>query len=116
LENKRLLSISVLILAASIVFGSIFIGRSIERIGKTQVCTTQVSKEKGLWTEKEASEYLNISIEEFNKILSKDTEEKRLLTSFPTYKYIPYAEIGNGKKMFSKKELDEWIKFNMLNK
>ena len=86
MENKRLLSISVLILAASIAFGSIFIGHSIERIGKTEVCTTQVSKEKGLLKEKEASEYFNISTEELSKILSKDKEEKRLLASYSTYK------------------------------
>ena len=38
------------------------------------------------------------------------------LISFPTYRFIPYIEVGNGEKRFNKKQLDEWINYNMLNK
>lgn len=116
MENKKLLPISIIILAVSIVFASIWIGHSLQGITKIQVSNTQVSKEKALLTEKEIAEYLNISVDEFKNILSRDIQEKSRLTIYPTYKFIPYIEINNGNKMFSKKELDEWIKFNMFNK
>jgi len=123
MENKKLLSISIsiIILAVSIVFGSIWIGYSLQKIMKVQVSKTQVSdtqllNEKALMTENESAEYLNISIDQFKDILSKDSQEKVKEASYDTYKFVPYMTINNGNKMFSKKELDEWIKYNTFNK
>jgi len=111
LENKRLLPLSIIILAISVVLGSIWIGHSLEK-----AVTTQIPKEKALLTETESAEYLNISIEEFKNIILKDRQTKGELTSYPTYRFIPYIEISSTTKMFSKKELDKWIDYNMLNK
>jgi hypothetical protein len=83
-------------------------------IGKIRNKTTLT--EKVLLTEDESAEYLNISIEEFKNILLKEAEEKVGLSSCPTYAYIEYIEISQGQKMFNKKELDEWMKYNMHNK
>ena len=116
MENKKLLSISIIILAVSIVFGSIWIGYSLQKIMKTQVSDTQLLNEKALMTENESAEYLNISIDQFKDILSKDSQEKVKEASYDTYKFVPYMTINNGNKMFSKKELDEWIKYNTFNK
>ena len=73
-------------------------------------------REKALLTEDESAEYLNISIDELKNILQKDTEKKAGLSSYDTYAFIHYIDINHGKKMFNKKELDEWIKYNMHNK
>lgn len=115
MENKKLLSISIIILAVSIVFSSIWIGHSLGKDIRIQTTNSQASTEKALLTEKEGAEYLNISIDEFKNILLKDTKERIGLQSYETYRFIPYVEINN-KKMFSKKELDEWIKYNTFNK
>lgn len=117
MEMKRLFPISIIILAVSVVFSSVWIGQSIEKGTKAKISNTQTSFEKALLTEREAAEYLNISIDEFKnmllkdnqdkEILLKDSQEKGELMSFPTYKFIPHLEISDGNMMFSKKELDE---------
>lgn len=68
--------------------------------------------EKELLTEEESAEYLNISIDEFKNILLMDSAEKVGLTSYSTLAFIHYIEVGHEKKMFNKKELDEWLKYN----
>ncbi len=116
MENKKILPISIIALSISIVFGAIWIGQSIEKIIDIKTSGYNVSAEKALLTDAESAEYLNISLDEFNNILLKNSREKANLTSYDTYKFIPYIEINDNKKMFSKKELDEWIKYNSLNK
>jgi hypothetical protein len=111
LENKKFLSLSIIILAMSVVFGSIWIGHSFPK-----VITTQTSKEKALLTETESAEYLNITIDEFKNILLNDSQTKSQLTSYAPYRFIPYIEINTATKMFNKTELDKWINHNMLNK
>lgn len=100
----------------SIIFGAIWVGRSLEKVINSSVSALPVNTEKGLLTESESAEYLNISLDEFKDILLKDEETKSKLNSYSTYRFIPYIELSSGKKLFSKKELDEWIKFNSLNK
>lgn len=116
MENKRLLPISIILLAISIVFGAIWIGNSLEKVIDIKASNSSISIEKALLTDKESAEYLSISLDEFNEILLKDSQQKTNLTIYPTYKFIPYIQINSSKKMFSKKELDEWIKYNSLNK
>jgi hypothetical protein len=117
LENNKLLPLSIIIFAISIVFSSIWIGHSLAKVIDMQTTNIQISKEKALITEKESAEYLNISIEQFKNILLKDSQEKAGLknvgvNSYEIYRFIPYIQISNGFNMFSKKELDEWIKYN----
>lgn len=117
LENKKLLPLSIFVLSVSIVFGAIWIGRSLEKSSHTPVRDSPVIAEKGLFTESESAEYLNISLNEFKNILSEDENRKlkiseSQISSYPAYTFIRYIELSNGKKMFSKNELDEWIKYN----
>ena len=92
----------------------IFYFLSLFVIGKIRGNAT--SRDKALLTEAESAEYLNISITDFKDILLRDTEEKVGLSSSSPYEFIPYIEISDGKRLFNKKELDEWIKNNMRNK
>jgi hypothetical protein len=116
LDNKKLLPLSIIILAMSLVFGSLWIGHSIEKAVKSQIISKESFIEKALLTEEESAEYLNISITSFSRILENNIREKQELTSYPLYRFIPYIEVGNGEKRFNKKQLDEWINYNMLNK
>lgn len=105
--DKKLLPIAVIIMALSIVFSSFWIGDSI-REGRNIQVTTQ----KALLTEQESADYLNLSLNEFKDILSKDSKRKAATKSYEPYEFMPYIQITNEKILFSKKELDEWIKFN----
>jgi hypothetical protein len=118
LENNKLLPLSIILLAISILISSIWVGHSLRTVANTQNTNTQISKEKALITEKESAEYLNISIDQFKNILLKDIQEKASLknagvNSYDTYRFVPYIKISNEINMFAKKELDEWVKYNM---
>lgn len=89
---------------------------SLEKVTEVSVSGRPAIIEKGLFTEGETAEYLNISLDELKDILLRDMEAKAQMTSYPTYRFIPYIKLSDGKKLFSKKELDEWIKYNSLNK
>lgn len=73
-------------------------------------------KDKTILTEDECAEYLNISIDELKNILQRDTEKKAGLKEYSNYAFISYIDIRNGEKMFNRKELDAWVKYNMHNK
>lgn len=114
--DKKLLSISIIMLAISIVFGAVWIGKSLDKMTNIKSSNSFALVDKALLTDKESAEYLNITLEEFNDILLKDSKQKAYLNNYPTYKFIPFVQISNNKKMFNKRELDEWVKFNSLNK
>lgn len=73
-------------------------------------------KDKPILTEDECAEYLNISIDELKNILQKDTEKKAGLMDYSNFAFISYIDIRNGEKMFNRKDLDEWVKYNIDNK
>lgn len=117
MENKKLLSLSIILLAISIVFSSICVGYALGKVIAMPSTSAQISKEKALITENESAEYLNISIDQFKNILLKDNQEKAELknagvTSYDSYRFIPYIQISNELNMFNKNGLDEWIKYN----
>lgn len=113
MENNRLLPLSIIILAISIVFGSIWIGNSIGKIAYSQ--EYDYISFKALLNKEEAAQYLNISVEQLDSILRKDERQKMNLGSYPTYKFIPYMEI-EGELMFNMDGLHQWIEWNMYNK
>lgn len=114
MKNNKLLSISIIILAISIFSGCMWIGYSIQEIEKNEPNkSTLAFTEKGLLTELEASEYLSITVDQLRNILKKDSKIKQNLNSYDTYRFIPHIELDNGTKLFNKKELDEWIDYNM---
>lgn len=117
MKNSILSPLSIIILAASVVFGSIWIGNSVEKYANNQNNITRLEN-KALLTSEQAAEYLNISNEMFENILLKDSNEKTNLknnrvSSYETYKFVPYLVIDGYGKMFSRKELDEWIKYKI---
>lgn len=79
LENKKLLPISIIILAMSVVFGSIWIGCSIEKNVSLQASIstpTSISTDSKTLTLSQVAEYLNMKEEEVSGIIQ--TEEKML--------------------------------------
>lgn len=75
----------------------------------------QEQEDKVLLTEDEAAQYLNISKSSFNSIIMQQIKDKSSLASYNTYKYIPYIVI-EGKRFYSKDQINKWVDYNMLNK
>lgn len=108
MESKKLLPISIIILAVSITFGSIWIGLSLEKVIKAQAL-----QQKVLFTETESADYLSISINEFRNILLEENKSKELGNHDPSH-FLPYIKI-NGNILFSKNELNEWTNNNIFH-
>jgi hypothetical protein len=113
LENKKLFSISIIILAASIIFGSVWIGNSLEKAAllEKSVPTAVESKVLNL---KQAAEYLNMSEED---ILGIIRVEKTILENTHMFsgRMFPYFKV-NDKQYFDKNQMDEWLKEASINR
>lgn len=109
MENKKLLSVSIIILAVSVVFGSIWIGNSIENLTAIQTPVSPSNSTDSIaLTLPQAAEYLNMTEEEVQGIIQT---EKKVLDETGSFhgKMFPYLTINN-KQYFHKNELDEWLK------
>lgn len=109
---SKILNVIVnILLAASICFASVWIGRSIEQVGK-QLSVPSLT-EKGLLSRGEAAEYLSLPEGEFYALLKnieienqpgkENWDERRMLRSVSIH----------GLDYFSRKELDRWIDYNI---
>lgn len=105
MENKKLLSVSIIILAMSVIFGPIWMGHLLEKNVSIQTSTSTESKTLTL---SQVAEYLNMTEEEVSSIIQ--TEKKKLdETHIFEGKMFPYFTIDN-KQFFYKNEIDEWLK------
>lgn len=111
MENTKLFSMSIIILAMSVIFGSIWIGHSLEKSASLQASIstpTSISTDSKTLTLSQVAEYLNMTEEEVRAIIQ--TEKKKLdETHSFTGKMFPYFTI-NDKQYFYKDEIDEWLK------
>lgn len=109
MENRKLIPISIIILAISIIFGSIWIGNSLEKSSsmQTSISTPPPTDSKTL-TLPQVAAYLNMTEEEVRGII--ETEKKKLDETHVFHgKMFPYFTI-NDKQYFYKNEIDEWLK------
>ncbi|NLB51720.1 MAG: hypothetical protein GX808_02125 [Syntrophomonadaceae bacterium] len=109
MDNIKLLSISIIILAMSILFGSIWIGYSLERTAglHTSISTPTSTDDKAL-TLSQAAEYMNMTEDEVLGIIQTEKKKLEETHSFDG-KMFPYFTINN-KQYFSKDEIDDWLK------
>lgn len=99
LENNKLMPISVIILAISIVFASIYIGVSLKEVANQSThIDSQVSDILEL---DEAAKYLRLSEGDLLYLIIENDQD------------INYIEI-NGKYIFSKQALHEWVRSTQL--
>ena len=107
MENNRLLSVSIIVLAMSVIFSSIWIGNALEKtLGFQGPISTSVGSK--VLTLSQVAEYLNMTEEEVSDIIK--TEKKKLEESHSfSGKMFPYFIIDN-KQFFYKDEIDEWLK------
>lgn len=125
MKLNKLLITSILILSAAIIFGSVWIGNAIKSTNKdsdskvaqeleSQVVSLNIS-DKALLTEQEVAQYLGIPQDKLNIILQKEKIERQKLSSYDTYRYMPYIEIDD-EKYFLKSEVDEWLQYHSSNR
>lgn len=111
MNTNKLLPFSILALALCILFGSFFIGKSIENAAVAQV-PVPVQVERALLTQQECAEYLNITEDELKGLIAQQLYQKSQMSSYNPYQYLSFLEV-DGKKMFSKNTLDMWINFSI---
>lgn len=99
MENNKLLPVSIIILAISITFGSIWIGLSLKELANQGIYVN--SQENDVLDFDEAAQYLKISNSELVTLIT----EKNI--------GIHYVKINN-KYIFSKEGLDRWLQSTQL--
>ncbi|MFJ5772016.1 helix-turn-helix domain-containing protein [Psychrobacillus sp. NPDC093180] len=110
--SKHFLSISIVLLSIAIFFLAFQLGNSVSMEAKKPVQIVG-SSAKGLLTLEEAASYLNINKEKLTSIIQKQDSSREVLSSFDTYEYIPYIQIGE-EKYFNQEQIDEWIRYNTV--
>lgn len=102
MEKNKLLPLSIIILAISIAFGSIWIGNSIKQAADKSISINSKtnSTDSNILELDEAARYLKIS-------------EAQLLYIIQGKIDINYVKIGS-KYIFSKEGLDKWVQNSKL--
>lgn len=111
--------VCILTLAVSILFGSIWIGNSIKNytinLNKSNNSSKGLLYNKALMTEEETSQYLNLQLDIFKKIVIQNDVARKQAGSYEDFRYIPYITI-NGVRYFSKEHVDKWVENNSLSR
>ena len=74
-----------------------------------------ISSIPDLMTIIQLAEYLQISEQSIEIIISHDDWQREGLSSYDTYQFIPYLLLDNQKR-FIKTEIDAWLKYRNDNK
>jgi len=101
LEKNKLLPLSIIILAISIAFGSAWIGYALKEIANVNKSVSVESHQSDILNLEEAAEYLNISETQLIYLADEDGSINRIKI--------------NGKYLFSKEGLSEWIQSTTLD-
>ena len=110
MTDKKLLPISIIILALCILLGLGWIGYSQQ---KSESKSVSLLESSALLNISQVAEYLGMTAEEVQGIIN--TEKNTLETSgIFTGTMFPYITI-NDKLYFSKEQIDEWIKDVSIN-
>ncbi|MCC3381632.1 hypothetical protein ACFQ5D_07370 [Paenibacillus farraposensis] len=99
-----------IILGVSFILGS-YINAHFSSNGKIlSPQISQTSSSDSVLNKEEAAAYLKITVTQLDNIIKRDTEQKKKLSVYDTYQFIPYADL-NGQIVFSKDNLNKWLDF-----
>lgn len=107
------MSICVLTLSISIVFGGVWIGNAI-RNNAINPTKYSYSYSKALMTEMETAEYLSLSLDKFQRLVSQNDMQRSQLESYETFTFIHYITI-DGDRYFNKEHIDKWVENSSLH-
>lgn len=110
-ENKQHL-ICTIIISLSIIIGCVWIGNTISKVNKdTNVNQSSLVTNKALMTDKETAEYLNMSQEKFNSLITYEESQKKGFGG-DFYMFIPFVKV-DGVKYFNKEQVDKWVEYHI---
>jgi predicted DNA-binding transcriptional regulator AlpA len=108
--------IGALIVGLSIVISAFIFSNTFPNtasdVNSTQMLTNSIPE---LMTKTQLSEYLQVSEQSIENIIKKDDFEKAKLTSYDTYRFIPYLKIDNQVR-FLKTKVDKWLQYKNNNR
>lgn len=101
--------ISSIILGGSFIIGSYINAHfsSNEKILNPQIYQTSSDS---VLNKEEAAAYLKIPVAQLDNIIKRDDEQKKKLSVYNTYQFIPYADLDD-QIVFSKDNLNKWLDF-----
>lgn len=114
MKETKLMSMAILILAVSVFTGSIFISNAMKS-NQSNLSGASAITEEGLMTQTEAAEYMSLDADQFENLVATLESQRIKLETYSTYSFIPYIVIDDAL-YFNKKQLDEWIEFNMTSR
>lgn len=109
MKDYKWIVLSAVILSISLIFSSIYIGNSLKQnVKKENINSDLLSKEK-------TAEYLQISVDDLDKILLKEVTEKGNVSVYDANRFIAFVEL-NGKVYYSRNQINKWIEYHLYNK
>ncbi|MCG7344854.1 Clp protease ClpB [Sporosarcina sp. ACRSL] len=102
--------IGVLILGLSIVLSAFILSNSSSKSTSKENESQMTNSTPDLMTTTQLANYLQISEQALENIILRDDSERAELSSYDTYRFVPYLKI-NDEKRFMKVEIDEWLKY-----
>jgi hypothetical protein len=98
--------LGIAIVISAFIFSNTF-SNSASEVHNSQTTTNSMPS---LMTKTQLSEYLQISEQSIENIIKKDGIERANLSSYDTYRFIPYLKIDNQER-FLKAEIDKWLQY-----
>jgi hypothetical protein len=113
MKNNLIILISAIILSVSIIFSSVLLSYTINKVNLVEQNNSKVSQSLLMNSDK-AAEFIGISTDTLISYIKREKTEKYSLSSYETYKFIPYVQI-DGIMYFSKSELAKWVEYKTNN-
>ena len=116
MKGNNLVLVCVLIFSLSIIFGSVWIGNSLRSANEgnnINQSALSLPSNKALMTQKETAQYLSLPEDKFNALLSSDELQRKGLSSYETYNFIPFVKVG-GARYFQKEQVDKWVEYSVM--
>ena len=113
MKNNLILLISAIILSISIIFSTVFVCNTINKVNLVQQ-KSSIASQSLLMNSDQAAEFIGISTDTLVSNIKREKVEKYSLSSYETYRFIPYLQI-DGVMYFNKSELVKWVEYKTNN-
>lgn len=113
MKNNMIILISAIILSISIIFSAVYISDTIDKANLIGI-NNNMDSQSLLMNSEQAAAYIGISVDTLISSIKKEKIEKYGLTTYDTYRFIPYLNI-DGVMYFNKVELVKWAEYKTSN-
>jgi hypothetical protein len=113
MKNNLIILISAIILSISLIFCVVYISDTINKVNLKEISDIKASQSL-LMNSDQAAEYIGISVDTLISNIKRERVEKYSLTTYDTYRFIPYLEIED-VIYFTKGELEKWAEYRTRN-